>query len=282
VFVGRTGVDWQGLARATSFLLAAERGRLPYRIAVALAALTIVVFAALAGKLALGQYDPDVAGRSALLLCPLVAKGLCWGSSILVGYTACLRVYDRDHRTGNYGLLVARGLRAHYPWARLAASVAAVVHAPLLGATLIGFAVMLAAGRQGVLAAAAYGLLHGVLYTLLFGLVIVPLMLATLGARTRGGGYFALMTALFLPELVAPITRRFMPAELVSLQAAMGAVSAALTPARHAGANVTLDRGAGALVFLLALALATALFVVRRAHASAQMSKRAMADEAPR
>jgi hypothetical protein len=60
--------------------------------------------------------------------------------------------------------------------------------------------------------------------------------MATLGARTRTGGYLALLGVLVVPELLAPWTSAFLPPgwrELTSIPAALDALGSGIaSPAR--------------------------------------------------
>jgi hypothetical protein len=86
-----------------------------------------------------------------------------------------------------------------------------------------------------------------------------PVAMAALSARTRIGGYFALIAVLFVPELLSPWTSSLLPAgwqELTSIPAALDAVRGAI-----AWPSAALAPGARALAGLSAV-IAVSLLVV--------------------
>ena len=71
-------------------------------------------------------------------------------------------------------------------------------------------------------------------YALAFSATIAPVALATLGARSRAGGYVGLLLVVFIPELLESITSTCVPdawRDLTSIPAALTALRRALTPA---------------------------------------------------
>jgi hypothetical protein len=104
-----------------------------------------------------------------------------------------------------------------------------------------------------------------VVYVLVFAATLGPVAMATLGARTRAGGYLTLVAVLVVPELLAGATEQWLPrgwGELTSLPAALAAVRAGVAHPVLLGAHA-----ARALAALAAVVALSSLVVAARAYA---------------
>jgi hypothetical protein len=188
---------------------------------------------------------------------PVTSAALSWGTGVMVAFGASLRAAHRDRDDGVLALLRARGVGASgYVVAR--AGGLAIMLAGTLGASVLCVAIAATLGSATPLATARAGA-GAVAYALAFAATIAPLALATVGGRSRGLGYLALLLVLALPEALAPWTRQLLPAgwrELTSIPAALDAVRHGVTRPD------ALAHAARALVGL-AVVIVASLIVVR-------------------
>jgi hypothetical protein len=190
----------------------------------------------------------------------IAARAVAWGGGILVAFALAQRAFRRDLSDGVVGLLRARGLERAYLSGRVASGLA-LVGLPVVGGTvLVSLTAVLAATRTGDAWAATRGGAAAIVYSALFTMGLVPLSLAALGARTRGGGYLMLLLFLVLPEMVSPLTRAFVPKEMTSIPHALQGISHAVTVD-----HLDLRRTAGSVFFLTAVTLLALLYVGREA-----------------
>jgi hypothetical protein len=108
----------------------------------------------------------------------------------------------------------------------------------------------------GPVSAVARSSAAAVVFALFFAATIGPLAVATLGGRSRGGGYLGLLTVLVLPELLTPWTKDLLPAgwrELTSIPAALEAVRSGVQAAGPASVHAA--RAAAGLVAVVAASL---------------------------
>jgi hypothetical protein len=140
------------------------------------------------------------------------------------------------------------------------AGLVVVVAAVVAGGTLLaGVAATALAGRASVVRVAVSSV-AAILYAVAFAATVAPVALAALGARSRVGGYFALLFVLVVPELFKSWTTNVLPygwQELTSIPAALAAFRSALTPD-----SVDVATALRAIVVLAAVS-AIALAVVR-------------------
>lgn len=232
-----------GLSRARSGVLA--RLSLGFAVLTTLGALAMVPGARRAGS---GALERLPAASSSLL---------AWGAGVSLAFAAALQALRQDRTSGVRALATARG---HGPNAYLAARVlglAALVALVIGGGTVVvGAAAALAShgGRHAALA--LQGTAAGCVYATAFSATVAPVAFATLGARSRAGGYLWLLTVLVLPEALSGVTGRLVPedwSDLVSLPGALGALRAAVSPPGFDAAH-----GARALVVVVAIALIAA------------------------
>jgi hypothetical protein len=264
--------------RVARFLWRAERTTLMYRLGLGLAALCVLACTALAARIAvlepgagIADSGAAVAGRlSPMALVALLAtKALAWGPGALVCFTVATRVYERDRAQGRCALIEARGLTADYPWARIFATVVAIATPVSIGTLLMIAISALIALRGSDLASALRGGMPALAYATAFCLVLGPLMVALLAHRPRGSGYLAILSVLVLPELLAPVTRTFVPQDMTSIPAALEGLAQALAPAQGDA-----RRALGCALFLTAIAL----MALATAHRNAQIAAKNFAN----
>jgi hypothetical protein len=232
----------------------ATRGPLA-KAGIVLAALGTV--ASLAAAAALARRGGDGAEH----LPGIVALAQTWGAGTMIAFAAAVHAVRRDREEGLLALARARGIGVFaYARARLgglSAVVAVAVGVPTLLASLAATA----AGHAT--AAVARASLGALTYTVAFSVVIGPVALAALGARTRAGGYLTLLAVLVLPELLAPWTARLLPPgwdELTSIPAALDALRAGVqAPVREAEELVRAIVGLAAVVGVSLLLVASRL-----------------------
>ncbi len=240
---------WAAIALGTSL---APRGAM-VKIALAIAALTVL--GGLGAALTLASRG---AGNALVQVSAATSTALAWGAGTLIAVPASLHAFREDRASGVRALLAARGASAAtYAQGRVA-GLALVLFAVVGGGTLMsGGAAFLLASRLGVAGHAFEELLGSLLYAAAFALVVAPLSLAALGARSRGGGYLVFLALLVLPEMIQPWTSALVPAgwgELLSVPSALGALRAALPAQALDLARLT--RAAFVLAAFAALAFA--------------------------
>jgi hypothetical protein len=234
-------------------LALAKRGALA-KVSIAIGALTLL--GALVAALLMARRAHAPLDR----LPAFTASALAWGAGVMLAFAAAARALRRDRLEGVRALIVARGGTTQgYLWARIGGLAVLLALVVAGGTLLVGIASSLLARRvanatltlQCTGAALAYGL--G------FAATVAPISFATLGARSRAGGYLWLLAVLVLPELLRPWLEHAVPdwGELLSLPGALGALRRALTPPAFRPA--LLARAA----FVLAAAASIAIAAVR-------------------
>ena len=178
-------------------------------------------------------------GRAWAVEVPAVAAlALTWGTGVMVAFAAALHAVRRDREEGVLALVRARGIGAAAYAAARTGGLVAVLAIALGGATLAVGIAATATARPALPTAIAS--LSALVYALAFSATMGPVTMAVLGARTRSGGYAALLAVLVIPELLAPWTRGLVPAgwrAVVSIPAALDAVRHGVaTPASGLGA----------------------------------------------
>lgn len=174
----------------------------------------------------------------------------------MVAFTGALKVVHRDRNEGILSLLRARGVGpGGYVLARAGGLVAVLAGAMGVGVACIGAASVMASNAPLSTARASLGALA---YALAFAATLGPLAMATVGGRSRGLGYLALLSVLALPEALAPWTSDLLPGcrELTSIPAALDAV-------RHGVARAGFFVPAARAVVGLGATVAASLLVVR-------------------
>ncbi len=214
------------LAASVALGASLARARTSAKLAFALAGLTVVwaVGAAvvLAGRDA-GKALADVGAASATLL--------AWGAGILVAVPASMRALREDRESGVRALLRARGVSATAYATGRVSGLALVLFAVVGGGALVaGGASVLAASRVGVAAAALHGLVVALAYSAAYALVVAPIALAALGARSRPGGFLRFLAVILVPLLLESWAASLAPdwGHLLSVPTALTALRAAV------------------------------------------------------
>lgn len=188
----------------------------------------------------------------------LAASALAWGAGFLLAFSASARVLRRDTKDGLRHLHRARGLGSlPYLFTRVGGLAALLAIVVAGGTALVGLAALVAGARVGALGRVAHATGAAVVYALAFSLVIAPLAIAAVGARSRMGGYFFLAVVLFAPDLAVDWLDAMLPpgaAELFAIPSALSALRTALAPGSVDGLRAA--RAAVALALFGALALA--------------------------
>jgi hypothetical protein len=189
------------------------------------------------------------------------SSALAWGAGTLLTFASSVRAFRRDREHGIRALVTARARSdGEYLGARVA-GLARVVAATVAGGTLlIGLATALAARDRKLVLGALESTGAAVVFSVAFAAILAPIGFATLAARSRVSGYFALLGVLVLPELLQRPLSRILPdgwGELVSIPGALAALRGSLAP-------LTFDPLRFSRAFaLLVLAGLLALLVVR-------------------
>ncbi len=243
----------------------AVRGWQP-RLAVAVGVLTVLAMVFLEFKLARAN-DTDAARDVPLL----ASSALAWGAGILLAFATASRVLTRDR---DEGILLLCRLRGHrdqaYLWSRTGGLALALLSVIGSGTLVVG--IVTAALARGPVELTVQTTVAGLVFALAFSGLMAAVAVAALGARTRAGGYMALLMVLALPELLQPLSVHVLPAgwgELSSIPGALGALRTALIPS-HEDLAGFLRAFAVVLVFT-----ALALTLARRAVAQADVPKAA-------
>jgi hypothetical protein len=166
----------------------------------------------------------------------IAAHAIAWGAGVTVAFGGALQAIRRDRVDGVVALARARGAgAADYVRGRVGGLVTVIAISVGGGTLAAGIAATSVAHPALTAARSTFGALA---YALTFAATLGPVALAALGARSRGGGYAALLAVVVLPELIAPWTSALLPhgwIELTSIPAALDAVGmGAASPARAA------------------------------------------------
>jgi hypothetical protein len=185
---------------------------------------------------ALGSIAAVIAtrGTSTVQEVPVLASmAFTWGAGTTLAFGGALHALRSDRERGITALARARGVGTGlYARGRVGGLVAMLALAAGGGTLVAGLAATAAAG--GAKYAVARASVAALVYALAFAATIGPLAMAALGGRSRSGGYLTLLTALVLPELVAPWTGALLPRgwrELTSIPAALEALRAGVQAA---------------------------------------------------
>ncbi len=135
----------------------------------------------------------------------LASSALAFGVGVLVAVLAATRVLRRDEDEGIRALLRARGVTATaYALARIAGIAMSLACFVGGGSAIVGLVAILAARSRQSALHAAQGSLAAIAFGLAFAVTFAPVAMATLGARSRAGGYLALLAVLVIPDLLQP------------------------------------------------------------------------------
>ncbi len=190
---------------------------------------------------------------------PILASGaLAWGAGFLLAFSASARVLRRDRADGVRQLLRWRGLGlARYLGTRVGGLAALLAIVVAGGTALVGASALAVGAKLGTARDVAQSTGAALAYAVAFSLVVAPLAVAAVGARSRMGGYFFLAAVLFLPEMAATWLEAMLPhglAELFAIPSALAALRTSLAPGSVDGWRAL--RSVLALAVFVALALA--------------------------
>jgi hypothetical protein len=198
----------------------------------------------------------------------IASESIAWGAGVTLAFGAALRAIGRDREEGILLLARARGVTVGAYVRGRVGGLVVVLAALIGGATLLAglAATSMGGSSAGGVARSSVGALA---YAIAFAATLGPVAMASLGGRTRAGGYLTLLAVLVVPELLAPWTSGLLPSgwhELTSVPAALDAVRAGVCSPIDSGAH-----GARALAALAALvALSVVIVGARVAHAEAE------------
>jgi hypothetical protein len=218
----------------------------------------LIVFASVVTALVIARGDhPD-----GLASVPLVASSaLAWGAGTLLTFASSVHAFRRDRENGIRALVASRARSdEEYLGARVSGLARTVAVLTAGGTLLTGLATALAAKNPTLAVRALESTAAAMAFSVAFAATLAPVGFATLAARSRVGGYFALVGVLVLPELFERPLTRILPegwGELASIPGALLALRGSLVP-------VTFDPLRFLRAFaLLVLTVLLALLVVR-------------------
>jgi len=258
-------MDWRGSRGgglvALGFFLA-RRGAMA-AVGLALTIACVVGFGGLAvafarhGKVAA---LPDV---------PLIASSvLAFGVGVLVAFAASTRAFRRDEDEGVRALLRAHGIdTTQYLAARVAGLALSLAGFVAGGSALVGLVAIVVARGHVPAMHTIQASFAAVVFGVAFAVTFAPVAMATLGARSRGRGYLALLAVLVVPEILRSSLARFIAPGWLAVCSVAGALltlRAALAPT---GVDtLMLARALVALVLIVALALVVVRGQLARVH----------------
>jgi len=191
----------------------------------------------------------------------LASMAFTWGAGTTLAFGGAQRALRRDREEGVVALARARGVGVTgYTRGRVGGLVAILALAVGGGTLVAGLAATAAAG--GAKHAVARASVAALVYALAFAATIGPLAMATLGGRSRAGGYFALLAVLVVPELLAPWTGALLPKGWRELTSVPAALEALRTGVQSTGPAVL--HAVRATVALVAVVAASLLFLRAR------------------
>jgi len=206
-------------------------------------------------------------GIGAARVATLTAQAVAWSAGVTLAFGAALRASHRDREEGVLALVRARGSGiGAYVRGRVGGLVfllAAVVGAATVVTALAGISASATPKSAAVAGGAA------LVYAAAFAATIGPVTMATVGARSRVGGYVTLLAVLAVPEAASPWTSTLLPAgweELTSIPAALEAMRVAVVSPASTAAH-----GARAAALLTAVIAASMLVIgIRAARVDAE------------
>jgi hypothetical protein len=199
----------------------------------------------------------------------LTSTSLAWLAGATLAFAAAAGSLTADATNGIRTLIVVHaGPTRAYVRGRVLGLVLLVALVVGGGTLVTGAACAALAPRPELVARTLSATAAALVYAVAFAVVIGPVAFAALGARSRVGGYLALLLVLVVPEVVEPLVAPSIPDpwnELVSLPSALGAMRAAITPP-----DVDLwrfSRAAAVLAFVATVAFALVQTEVARLDA---------------
>jgi hypothetical protein len=258
---GMAAVSPRVRVRAAVALGATLARRGPMAIAsFVVSALTVVVLALLG--LGFARRDDGAPVHDVPLL---ASSALAWGGGFLHAVAASSGAFARDRTVGIRQLFVTRTTSIRGYVVGRVGGLAAWLWIAVGGGTLAVSAItVLGATRPDAIPRTVEATIASLAFASAFALVLAPVAFATLGARSRGAGYLALLAVVVLPELVVEVLTGPLPSEvteLCALPSALAALRSSLAPN-----GFDLLRFVRALV-ALAVFSAVAMFFARRGAA---------------
>jgi hypothetical protein len=207
--------------------------------------------------------ESTTGGTTALIA--LTSSAIAWSAGMMLAFLSGMRAIFRDQEDGVLALVRIRGVSAMQYARGRAGGLALLLAAVVGGATLVAsLAIALVTGLTASNLPAIAGALA---YALAFSVTMGPLAIATLGGRTRTGGYACLVLVLFVPELLSSWTVAVLPtgwSELASIPAALSAARAGVSsPLANAA---PLLRALAVLASIVAISLIVIAARIRRAR----------------
>jgi hypothetical protein len=205
---------------------------------------------------------------------PSLASGaLAWGAGVLLAFAASVQALRRDRQEGILSLARARGQSDSRYIAGRVGGLAMAVALPVIGGTLVTSVVCLALSTADATVAVVRGSFAALAFAIAFSIVLPAVAMAALGARSRGGGYLALVAVLVVPELLRGLTAQLLPYDWHALTSIPGALSEVRTALMPSGPpDLTMI---GRAVVVLGLVTLVALFAVRSSAARVAAEDRA-------
>jgi hypothetical protein len=201
----------------------------------------------------------------------IASSALAWGAGVLLAFAAAAHAFRRDREDGVRALLQMRGRsETAYLWARVAGLSVRLALVVGGGTVLVGAVAALLAKNALSAARTVEATGAAVLFSAAFAATLGPLAMATLGARSRAGGYAILALVLGLPTLLEGWSNAMLPSgwgELASIPGAMLALRSALLP--HSFDPWRVARAAAVLALVVLIALVFARLELARADAEA-------------
>ncbi len=229
----------------------ARRG-LAAKISIGLGAAIALFGAAASLVIARGEH-PEGLTRVPLL----ASSALAWGAGTLLAFSASAHAFRRDRQEGVRALLAARGRSDGEYLASRILGLGRTLAVVTAGGTIVAGSAATLAARSPSLALRTLACTGaGVVFALAFAATLAPIALATLGARSRVGGYLALLAVLAIPELLQRGTARVLPegwAELASVPGALTTLRSSLLP--DAFDALRFARGFAVVALLVAVSL---------------------------
>jgi hypothetical protein len=199
----------------------------------------------------------------------LASSALAWGAGVLVAFAASAHAFRRDREQGIRALVRARGQTdTAYLWSRVAGLGLRLLGLVGGGTLAVGALTILLARSTVIALHAAEATGAAFVFAVVFGGTLAPLAIATLGARSRAGGYVLLVVLLAVPELVQGWSAQMLPAgwgELASIPGALLALRGGLNPQDLDPMRVL--RAGSVLALIVAIALVLARAQLARADA---------------
>lgn len=245
------------------------RGRLSVWLGLAFAVMVTVTFVTFAVIMASRDR------LSAASLPAVASEVLAWGPGMLIAFAGSLHALRNDADQGIFALVQGRGVpvRAFVVQRVLSLGVLLALTAAL-GTASVALAASIASPSTDLTMASLHAGFAGVVHGIAFGAVMGPVAMATLGARSRSGGYIALVLVLALPELLRLVAYDLPSAwgELLSIPSCLATLRSALSPGHVEG-----GRAIGAAVVLALAALLATAFAVQQATSALANRSRAEA-----